>query len=274
MNTLSIFSQKHIFSMRLFFIFLVTISFFLFNSCAIIRPGEVGVKQKLGRIKSGVLKPGVYGINIFTTKMLKVPTRTINLPVTLEKLPSKEGLNVDCELAVLFHIKPENAIQIIEKVGLRFGEGIILSVLRSAAADITSHFFAKDLHTSERTNIEKAIAQKMTEILGDRGFVVESVLLKSIQLPNNLSKAIEEKLEAEQQSQTMKFVLEKQKQEADRQKIEAEGIRDAQKIVSEGLNEMIIKYKSLIVFEKLSTSPNTKVIITDGKTPMLINDGK
>ncbi len=267
----SFFKKISMYYSRMFFAFLGLILVLSFNSCAIIRPGEVGVKQRFGKLKIGTLKPGLYGINIFTTRMLKVPIRTINMPVTLEKLPSKEGLNVDCELAILFRIKPENAIQVIEQVGLRFGEGIILSVLRSAAADITSHFFAKDLHTSERTNIEKAIAVKMTEILGDRGFVVEAVLLKSIQLPANLSKAIEEKLEAEQQAQTMKFVLDKQRQEADRQKIEAEGIRDAQKIISEGLTELLIKYKSLGVFEKLSTSPNTKVIITDGKAPFLIN---
>ncbi len=254
-----------------FLIFFAISTTFLLNSCAIVRPGEVGIKQKLGRIKSGILPSGVYGINIFTTRMLKIPTRTINLPVKLEKLPSKEGLSIDCELAVLFHIKPENAIQIIETVGLNFGEGIILSVLRSAAADVTSHFFAKDLHTSERTKIEQEISKKMTEILGSRGFIVEAVLLKSIQLPENLSRAIEEKLQAEQQSQTMKFILDKQRQESERQKIEAEGIRDAQKIISEGLNDMIIKYKSLIVFEKLSNSPNTKIIITDGKAPLLIN---
>ncbi len=240
-------------------------------SCAIVRPGEVGIKQKFGRIKSGILTQGVYGINIFTTKMVKIPTRTINLPVQLEKLPSKEGLSIDCELAILFRIKPESAIDIVQNVGVNFGEGIILSVLRSAAADVSSQFFAKDLHTSERHNIELGIAKKMTEILGERGFVIEAVLLKSIQLPAKLSQAIEEKLQAEQQSQTMKFILEKQRQESERQKIEAEGIRDAQKIVSEGLNDLIIKYKSLDVFEKLSNSPNTKIIVTDGKAPLLIN---
>jgi regulator of protease activity HflC (stomatin/prohibitin superfamily) len=142
-------------------------------------------------------------------------------------------------------------------------------------ADVTANFFAKDLHTSERKEIELAIAKKMTERLGDRGFVVESILLKSINLPANLSRTIEEKLQAEQRTQTMKFVLERQQQEAERMKIEAEGIRDAQKIINESLNEMTLRYLSIEAFKDLSKSHNAKVIITNGKTPFLINeDGK
>ncbi len=244
------------------------------TSCSIIRPGQVGVKQRLGKIKGDVRKTGIYFLNPLVSKMIKVPVRTINMPVRLERLPSKEGLSIDCELAVMFKIIPESAIKVVETIGVKHGEKVILSVLRSAAADVTAQFFAKDLHTSERKNIEAAISKKMTEILGDRGFVVEAVLLKSIQLPDNLSRAIEEKLQAEQQAETMKFVLEKEKQEAERLRIQSEGIRNAQKILSEGLTELIIKYKSLEVFEKLSQSPNAKIIITDGKTPVLINDGK
>ncbi|WP_035757191.1 prohibitin family protein [Hugenholtzia roseola] len=241
------------------------------SACTVIRPGEVGVKQRLGKIKSGIMQPRAVFHNPFTTKVVKVPTRTINMPVVLDALPSKEGLSIRCELAVLFHIKEEAAIDVIKTVGVRNGEGIILSVLRSAAADVTSQFFAKDMHTSKRFEIEQAISAKMTEILGDRGFVVESVLLKSIRLPEKLARAIEAKLEAEQEAQTMQFVLDRERQEAERLKIEAEGIRDAQKIISEGLNDMIIKYKSIEAFRELSKSNNAKVIVTDGTTPFLID---
>lgn len=241
------------------------------SSCAIVRPGEVGVKQRFGKIIGKEKPPGFYAINWFTTRMVKVPIRTINMPVSLDALPSKEGLSIECELAVLFHIKPEYAIPVVKTVGVKYGRGIILSALRSATADVTAKFFAKDLHTSEREKIEGAIAEKLTNILGDRGFVVEAVLLKSIRLPENLSRAIEDKLRAEQEAQTMEFILQREQQEAERLKIEAAGIRDAQKIISEGLSDLIIKYKSLEVFEKLSKSPNSKIIISDGKAPFLIN---
>ncbi|WP_338768046.1 prohibitin family protein [Bernardetia sp. ABR2-2B] len=256
------------------FLFLAIFSFSL-SSCGIVRPGEVGVKQRLGKIKGGVRQPGMYFHNPFFTKIVKVPTRTINMYASLNSLPTKEGLNISCDLSVLFHIQEAYAIKIVQTVGVRNGEDVIRSVLRSSVADVTAQFFAKDLYTSERHEIELAIAKKMMERLGDRGFVIESVLLKSINLPPNLSRTIEEKLQAEQRAQTMQFVLERERQEAERMKIEAEAIRDAQKIINESLNEITLKYLSIEAFKELSKSNNSKVIITNGKTPFLIDeDGK
>lgn len=111
----------------------------------------------------------------------------------------------------------------------------------------------------------------MHTVLEKRGIVVESVLMKSIQLPKGLAQSIEQKLEAEQQAQQMEFVLMKERKEADRKVIEAKGIADSQKIISEGLNKQIIEYKTIEAFRQLSMSPNTKIIVTDGKTPMLIS---
>ncbi|HRI29537.1 MAG TPA: prohibitin family protein, partial [Chitinophagales bacterium] len=108
--------------------------------------------------------------------------------------------------------------------------------------------------------------------LNGRGFNIEAVLLKSIQLPPSLATAIEDKLAAEQFAQRMEFELQRERLEAERKIIEAQGVRDAQKILSEGLNEQIIKLRSIDAFKELSASPNTKIIITDGKTPLLIND--
>ena len=252
-------------------VLLITFSFSL-SSCGIVRPGEVGVKQRLGKIRGGVRQPGMYFHNPFFTKIVKVPTRTINMYASLSSLPTKEGLNISCDLSVLFHIQEEYAIKVVQTVGVRNGEDIIMSVLRSSVADVTANFFAKDLYTSERHEIEVAIAKKMTERLGNRGFVVESVLLKSINLPANLSRTIEEKLQAEQRSQTMQFVLERERQEAERMKIEAEAIRDAQKIINESLNEITLKYLSIEAFKELSKSNNAKVIITNGKIPFSIDE--
>jgi regulator of protease activity HflC (stomatin/prohibitin superfamily) len=251
---------------------LVAIFSFSLSSCGIVRPGEVGVKQRLGKIKGGVRQPGMYLHNPLISKIVKVPTRTINMYASLTSLPTKEGLNVSCDLSVLFHIEEKYALQVVQTVGVKNGEDIIMSVLRSSVADVTAQFAAKDLYTSERHQIEIAIAEKMMERMGDRGFKVESILLKSIILPEQLSRTIEEKLQAEQQSQTMQFVLERQRQEAERMKIEAEAIRDAQKIINESLNEMTLRYLSIEAFKDLSKSNNAKVIITNGKTPFLIDE--
>jgi regulator of protease activity HflC (stomatin/prohibitin superfamily) len=130
------------------------------------------------------------------------------------------------------------------------------------------------MHTGQRSVIEKSIKELMSSQLTDRGFIIESVLLKSIILPVGLTKAIEEKLESEQEAQRMQFVLDKERQEATRRTIEAEGIRDAQKIISEGLSPLLLRFKTIEAFNKLSTSPNAKTIITNGDQPLMFNAEK
>jgi regulator of protease activity HflC (stomatin/prohibitin superfamily) len=164
------------------------------------------------------------------------------------------------------------AKQIITEIGLDYDK-IVTAVFRSAAADVTAKFYAKDMHSGERSVIEEQIASKMNELLKDKGFEVESVLMKSITLPSGLSKAIEDKLAAEQDAQRMEFILLTEKKEAERKIIEAEGTRDAQKIVSEGLTKEILELRQIEMMEQLSTSQNAKVIVTNGtNAPVLIKE--
>ncbi|TAH27163.1 MAG: prohibitin family protein [Cytophagales bacterium] len=241
----------------------------LLSSCTIVRQGEVGVKRTLGKLQPNPYLSGVVGFNPFISAIIKVPTRTVNVEIRLS-LPSKEGLNVQSEISILYHIVPKEATNVIEKIGPNYEDVVIISVFRSAAADVCSKYLAKDMHTAERGFIEKEISTKMSSLLTERGFVIEAVLLKSISLPAGLSRSIEEKLQAEQDAQRMEFILNKEKQEAERRRIEAAGIRDAQKIIAEGLSDKIIEYNSIQAFEKLSQSNNAKVIVTDGKAPLLI----
>jgi regulator of protease activity HflC (stomatin/prohibitin superfamily) len=130
------------------------------------------------------------------------------------------------------------------------------------------------MHSGMRVEIENEILEKMHESMLPRGFMIERVLMKSIKLPEELSRAIERKLAAEQEAQQMEFVLERERREAERRKIEAEGTREAQKILAEGLVREIIELRSIEAFRELANSPNAKIIITDGKTPYLINTQK
>lgn len=249
------------------------ISSTVLNSCAVVRPGEVGVRQKFGRLKGNVISPGLAIVNPLTTILVKIPTRTVNREVKLN-LPSKEGLNVSSQISILYHVKQEKAIDIINEVGPNFEKVLILSTFRSAAADVCAKFYAKDMHSGKRSIIEKEIKQQMSKILENRGFVIEAVLLKSITLPSGLYAAIESKLRAEQQAQQMEFVLLKETKEAERKRIEAAGIRDAQLIIKEGITQGNIEWKSLEVLREIATSNNAKLILTDGKTPVLINTDK
>lgn len=238
-------------------------------SCAVIRPGEVGVKSKLGKL-SEPKQSGSIPYNIFTSRVIKIPTRTTNIEVLIN-LPSKEGLTIKSEISILYKIYPKMAKQIIDEVGLDY-EQIITAVFRSASADVTSKFYAKDMHSGERDKIEKDIAAKMNTILNERGFEVEAVLMKSITLPSGLANAIEAKLEAEQTAQRMEFVLLSEQKEAERKLIEAKGTRDAQLVLSEGLTESILRLRHIEMMNELSRSPNAKVIVTNGETNMMINE--
>lgn len=242
----------------------------LLASCTVVRQGEIGVKRKLGKLEAKPIQPGAVGFNPFLTTILKLPIRTVNVEIS-SNLPSKEGLNVSAVISILYRIEPQKAPWIIESVGMNYESILISSVFRSSAADVCSRFFAKDMHSSQRAIIEKEIAEQMSKNLSERGFIIEAVLLKNIQLPAGLARAVEEKLEAEQDAQRMEFLLQREKQEATRKMIEAQGIRDAQKIISEGLNPNIIQWQSIEAFKELAKSPNTKIIMSDGKTPMLIN---
>lgn len=252
-------------------ILLVGIVLSMLSSCAIIKPGEVGIRQKFGKLTDKMKTEGVIGFNPFTSTVVRVPIRTINKEITLN-LPSKEGLNVQAEISILYHIEKEMVRDIITEVGRNYEKTMILSTFRSASADVCARFFAKDMHSGKRSEIEKEIKEQMTKILEGRGFDIEAVLLKSIKLPSRLYAAIEAKLQAEQEAQQMTFVLQREEKEAERKRIEAKGIRDAQLIIQEGISSKSIEWQSLEVLRDISTSNNAKLIITDGKTPVLINN--
>lgn len=248
----------------------LALSMVILTSCAVVRPGEVGIKRRFGKLNNQVVESGIMAFNPFTTVVVKVPVRTVNQEVRLN-LPSREGLTIESEISILYHIEKNKVPEILEEIGENFERIVILNVFRSAAADITAQYMAKDMHSGMRSEIENEIQKRMHESLLDRGFTIERVLLKSIRLPEELSRAIERKLEAEQEAQQMEYVLDRERKEAERRKIEAEGTREAQKILAEGLVREIIELRSIEAFKELAKSPNTKIIITDGKTPYLIN---
>lgn len=241
----------------------------LLSSCAVVRQGEVGVKRTLGTYSDSPYTEGLRMFNPLTSRIVKVSTQTENMEVALN-IPSKEGLNIRSEVSILYQVIGQETPKLLRDIGPNFERNIILPVFRSAVSDVSARFLAKDMHTSERAVIEKAIKEQMMILLDGKGLQIEAVLLKSIQLPPSLARAIETKLEAEQQAEQMKFVLEEEKREAERKRIEAEGVRDAQAIISEGLNPKILQFKSIEAFMELAKSPNTKIIVTDGDMPMIM----
>lgn len=244
------------------------LSILFLGSCTVIRPGEAGIKQRLGKMSNRVSTQGTVVYNPFTSRVIKASIQTTNLELSLS-LPSKEGLSITSQISILYRLSKDKLPALINSIGLDY-EPIISNVFRSASADVCSKFYAKDMHSGMRADIEKAIQLKMAETLEAQGIIVESVLMKSIQLPPGLASSIEQKLQAEQDAMRMEFVLQQAKLEAERNIIQAKGTRDAQIILSEGLTNQIIQIRSIEAFTELSKSPNAKIIITDGKAPFLI----
>jgi len=187
-------------------LFSIVLSTLLFSNCKVIRPGEVGVKQRLGKLNEKVYSEGIVGYNPFLTKVIKTSTQTNNLKLVLN-LPSKEGLSVTSEISILHRIEKDSIANILRTYGPRY-ESIISSVFRSASSDVCAQYYAKDMHSGMRASIENSIKSKMEELLEGSGIVIESVLMKSIKLPSGLAASIEQKLQAEQDALRMKFILE------------------------------------------------------------------
>lgn len=251
--------------------FAATISgILLFTNCAVVRQGEAGVKRTFGKYSDKAYTSGLKVFNPFTSTIVKVSTQTENIEVQVD-IPSREGLTIRSEVSILYNIRLKDAPDLLRNIGLEYEQTVILPVFRSAVADVTSKYYAKDMHSGSRPEIELAIRDLMMKTLENKGIVVESVLLKSIQLPRSLAKAIEDKLEAEQQAQRMEFVLQAEQREAERKRIQATGVRDANQIIAAGLTPEVLQYKSIEAWLTLSQSNNSKVIISNGSIPMVMN---
>ena len=247
--------------------FVLALSFLA--SCTVIQPGYVGVKSRFGVLSKQVLDPGAHFTGM-AVQIIIMPVGTRNIEINLN-LPSKEGLNINSNISILYRIQKDKVPEIIETIGNGY-EKIITNVFRSASADVCAKFMAKDMHSGKRGEIEAEIQSRMSEVLMPRGIILEAVLLKNITLPEGLYNSIEDRLQAEQEALRMQFILEQEKLEAQRKIVEAKGTRDAQLILSEGLTSEIIQLRSIEAFKELSNSPATKIIITDGSSPFLIND--
>lgn len=258
--------NKHSFQ----FIAILFFAALMFSNCAVVREGEAGVKRTFGKYSDKTYSSGLRMFNPFTSTIVKVSTQTENIEVQVD-IPSREGLTIRSEVSILYNLVSKEAPNILRTIGMDYENTVILPVFRSAVADVTSKYYAKDMHSGSRAEIEASIRDLMMKTTKDRGIIVEAVLLKSIKLPPSLAKAIEDKLEAEQQAQQMEFELQREKQEAERKRIEAQGVSDANKIIAAGLTPQILQFKAIEAWLTLSQSQNSKVIITNGSVPMMVN---
>lgn len=245
----------------------------LISMIKIVPPGHVGIVVLFGKIQ-GSLPEGLHLVNpLAALELMSIRTQEI---FEQAEAPSKEGLNINLEVSCLYHLKPEMAVQVYRQLGPHYREIVVKPQFRAAIRGITVKHEAKDLYTSSREMIALGIFETLAPELEPRGIAVEKILLRRIQLPASVVEAINAKLAAEQEAQRMRFVLDKEKQEAERKRIEAQGIQSFQQIVSQGLSEAILRWKGIEATFRLAESPNTKIVLIGGKDglPLIFNVGE
>jgi len=245
--------------------------FLLLSFFAIIPAGHIGIVDVFGNVADTTLDPGINFINPMA-KIVKMNTQTQENKEEMGS-PTKEGLTVNVEFSVLYHLDPRAAAAVYKTVGVDYAKTIVDPQFRSVTRGVTAMHEAKSLYSSERDALALVILKDLEVMTEKRGIIVESVLMRQITLPEGLSVSITQKLQADQESQRMEFVLLKEKQEAERKKIEAKGISDFQQIVTQGISEPLLRWKGIEATEQLGKSPNSKIIIIGGKDglPLILN---
>ena len=258
----------------------------VFTSCVKqIDTGYVGVQALFGKIQSTVLNSGLNIINpLVDVKDVDVRTQNYTMSGIHDegersgddaiRVLTRDGLEVTIDLSVLYRVNAGNAPKLIQMVGVEFKDKIIRPVTRTKIRDNAVYYDAVELYSTKRDEFQTRIFKGIDDEFNKRGLILENLLVRNISLPQTVKLTIESKINAEQDAQKMQFVLQKEKQEAERKRVEAQGIADYQRIISEGLTEKQLRYEQIKAYKEIASSTNTKVIIMPDKGSNFILDTK
>ncbi|MFP4369297.1 MAG: prohibitin family protein [Bacteroidota bacterium] len=263
---------------------LVVIIGLITASVRIIEPGHIGVKVILGSTKPDVLYEGVNFVNPIA-EVVDFSTRTQNYTMSSTigegaqvsgdaiKILSNDGLNVSIDLTILYRINPSKAPQIYQTIGPNYEAVIVRPVTRTGIRNSGSMYDAVDLFANKRAEFENSIKAAIEDTLKSRGFILDQILVRNIDLPQSVKQSIERKITAVQEAQRMEYVLQRESKEAERRRVEARGVSDAQKIVDETLTSQLLEFERIKMQKELSQSENAKIIIMgEGKNnPLFFN---
>ena len=248
-----------------------------------VEPGEVGVQKLFGKVNDNILQSGLNVINPLV-KVVTFDIKTENYTmsgVTDEgnkqgddaiRVLSADGLEVIVDLTVLYKVIPSEAPRILKEVGTDYRNVIVRPICRTKIRDNAVYYDAVALYSTKRDEFQAKIFSSIETNFKERGLMLEQLLVRNITLPESVKATIESKINAEQDAQKMTFVLQKERQEAERKRVEAQGIADYQKILSSGLSEKLLQYEMI---KAISASPNSKLILmTNGKGLPMMFDSK
>eukprot|EP01006_Ploeotia_vitrea_P062834 TRINITY_DN84493_c0_g1_i1.p1 TRINITY_DN84493_c0_g1~~TRINITY_DN84493_c0_g1_i1.p1 ORF type:complete len:302 (+),score=21.09 TRINITY_DN84493_c0_g1_i1:85-906(+) len=233
--------------------------------------GHIGIRDTFGQISDRYNQPGlVFKAPWTMIHKLSVQTQMEHIAATC---PSREGLNVELEGSVFYKVNPDKAVELYKTVGKQYRKVILQPTARALVRKLTAAHEVKDLYSDSRADLEDSLKTSLKTELEPRGIEIEATPFQKIVLPEKLTQSIEQKLQMEQDNMRMDFVLAKEQKEAERKKVEAQGIADFQKIVSKGIDSNLLKWKGIEATEHLANSPNAKVVVVGGADglPLILN---
>jgi len=229
------------------------------NSVSCVRTGHVGVVTVFGRVTGRTMGEGIHLVNpLARVHQLDIKSQEIKERAAV---PSKEGLIMGIEASVLYHLVPAGAAELFQKIGPNYREVLLIPNFRSSMRAVTAANTASALYSDARDAMAQQVLTQLQSQVHPRGILVENVLLRDLQLPETLKQAIEAKQQAQQDAQRMEFVLQKERQEAERKRVEAAGIKDFQDIVSQGISDKLLQWKGIEATMELARSSNSKVVV-------------
>jgi regulator of protease activity HflC (stomatin/prohibitin superfamily) len=233
----------------------------LATGCAAVPAQHVGVVEIFGAVQPNTLPPGLH-VWLPWTGVHRINCRTQSIEENTQT-PTSEGLVVGLDVSLVYSIRPDAARDVYARYGGpdAMVRNILIPEFRSSIRDVTAGFLASDLYSVRREEVTLKMLGELRKRLEERGVVAEAVLLRNFKLPQQVAEAVEAKLAADQQAQQMEFVLRKEKSEAERKRIEAQGIADFQRIVSSGLNEQLLRWKGIEATADLAKSTNAKIVV-------------
>ena len=253
------------------------------SSIVQVNPGEIGIKILFGNIQKDVLSSGLHFVNpLLEIRKLDVKTQNYTMSGVNDegnqqgddaiRVLTSDGLEVTIDLTVLYKVVATSAPKLLSETGSDFKDKIVRPITRTKIRDNAVYYQAVDLFGNKRDEFQLRIYKSIESDFKSRGLMLEQLLVRNITLPNSVKASIESKINAEQDAKKMEFVLQKEKQEAERKRVEAQGISDYQRIINTGLTSQQLQYEQIKAIKELSLSTNAKVIIMGkGNTPVILD---
>ncbi len=259
----------------------------LLASVVQIGAGEVGVQSLYGSVSEAILESGLHLVNpLVEVKTFDKKTQNYTMSSVHDegdkngddaiRVLTADGLEVIIDLTILYRVEPSRTPEILKQIGVDYKDVVVRPITRTKIRDNAVYYDAVSLYSVKRDEFQSRIFKDIEKDFKVRGIQLEQLLIRNINLPESVKLAIESKINAEQESQKMKFVLDKERQEADRKRVEAQGIADYQKIMSSGLSDKQLQYEMIKAQKDIAISPNTKIIIMSGgkSSPIILNTDK